>query len=169
MQRLTGAAVIVLAFVLAGASLVSARRERLSTLRGLCAALLQLQGELSARLTPLPEIITALCGSGEKNTAAFFAHISSRLSELGEQSFREIWRSAAEELSMLEENEHGELAALGEMLGIYSISDELCAIELCRKRLEERRDEAERALTAYRRSCFGLCVAFGSLLAIVLI
>ena len=168
MRKAAGAGLIILAFAYAGLLLVRTKKERIALLKALSDALSGLHAELGIRLTPLPEALSFLAQSGEASGAAFFSEVSSE--SFGELSFRERWCLAADrELMCLTSDERNELKRLGTFLGTYELSEQLNAISLCRAKLEHSRRRAEDELSGYTRSCIGLCISFGILLAILLV
>lgn len=160
---------IVAAFLYAGLTLVKSKREHLHTLRELCTALWALHAELNTRCSSLPEAIDTL-RAGKGKCGDFFGCVREDLGRLGERTFSEIWSAAAEHtLSPCSADEKAALTALGHTLGAYTLQEQLAAIELCRKKLENNCAAAEKELADYSRSCLGICSALGIILSVILI
>lgn len=170
MQRIVGACMIMGAFFYSGINIVNIKKENIIALREMLRALRQLHAELNARLSPLPEITERLSETKGKYAPIFFSEISAELIHLGEISFEEIWRNAADKsLDCIGAPEKEELKRLGNMLGMYELEEQLNAILLCCTFLEEKLSCCEKKLAEQERTYIGICSALGVLVAVVFI
>ncbi len=169
-QRLTGACMIIAAFVYSGIYIINTKREKVRALRELCNALRQLHAELNTRLAPLPEITARLAKNTGKYAPVFFSDINACLIHLGEISFDEIWKNAADKtLDCIGAQEKDDIKRLGNILGTYELEEQLNAIILCCTALEKKLGCAEKELAEQERTCIGICSVLGVLVAVVLI
>ena len=170
MQRIVGACVIMGSFLYIGINIVNIKKEKINALREMIRALRQLHAELNAKLLPMPEIADRLSKTKGKYAPVFFSQISDELIHLGEISFGEIWRNAADKsLDCIGNQEKDELKRLGNMLGAYELEEQLNAILLCCTFLEEKLDNYEKNLNEQGKTYIGICSALGVLVAVVLI
>ena len=169
-MKLSGAILILLGCLLAGGQYARSRRRELQCLTALCAALERMEGELSARALPLPELIALLAEESASPASAFFAKLNEQLSALGERSFRELWQNAARcALSPLSSRERDCFSELGAALGRYPLEQQTAAIRRCRELLSVRRETCARRLRDDLRLGWGLSASLGFLLWILLI
>lgn len=170
MRRIFGACMIMGSFLYSGINIVNTKKERICALREIIHALRQLHAELNARLSPLPEITGRLSKTKGKYAPVFFSEISAALIHLGEISFGEIWRNAADKsLGCIGTPEKEELKRLGNMLGTYELAEQLNAILLCCTFLEEKLSCFEKKLSEQERTYIGICSVLGVLVAVVFI
>lgn len=170
MRRLTGAALIVAAFVSVGAAMINDRKQRLNALSALCSMLTYFCGEMETRLVPLRQAAEGFDAGKNENVSRFVLRVCGGLDALGDRSFREIWCAAADEtLCCLAPDELAEIKKLGSTLGVYTLSEQLSALSLCRDRLERSLTHGRERLRDYKSTCMGVCSALGILLAVVLI
>ena len=165
-----GIALIAASCALYCVTYLSAQRSRLRQLEDLVAMLEQMGAELSARMTPLPELAALLKGSCSGAAACFLGELYTALGDLGEESFCRIWRRCAEDsFPLLREDELRALLALGGSLGRYELSAQLRALELCAQVLRERAAQWRLGLSESKKLHMGLACASGALLVILLI
>ena len=93
-MRLLGALLIVAAGAALGISKYRALKKRADTLSALLSALEQMRGEISLRLTPLPELARLLSERGDAAVRAFFTGLSAGLERLDETGFSALWAAA---------------------------------------------------------------------------
>ncbi len=169
MLKLTGAALIAAACVLASAIYIAGEKARIRELREMCELLRLMQGELETRLTPLPELIHALTERTGGSAKRFLMTMERELEKLGERDFDEIWAEAAEtSYTQIEEREREEVKKLGGVLGRYSVEIQLEQLQSCADKLTERwRLDAEKAPEKGRVGT-GMICALGALLLIAL-
>ena len=80
MIRIVGAALVTLAASLVGFGFARGVRRQCAQLEGLLWALDYMQSEMSARLTPLPQIFSLLSACPQRDVAMFFAAAGQALS-----------------------------------------------------------------------------------------
>lgn len=163
-----GAALILLASLGFALSLVRTKKRSLETLRGMDAALERLYAELSLRQTSLPELTELLANDASGTAGAFFRKLDALLSQLGERPFSALWREALRTLSELDGAELDALERLGGALGRYALDEQLAAVADCRARLGRGLRARGDGLKEQKRLAYGLCLAAGFLLCILL-
>ena len=169
-MRWAGALLIFLAFAGFGAAFALAKKRRIDALRGMCAALELMNGELSARLTPLPELCGLLAGRASGAAGEFLGLLAASLPGLGERDFSALWREAAERsLGSLSGAELSEITRLGDIVGRYELAEQTRALELCLAELRNCLRAAQSAYPGEKKLGFGLAAAAGALLVVVLL
>ncbi len=161
MLRWLGAGLILSAALLTRRTLVGERRERQRTRRALAAAFSDMEAEIHALLTPLPDLLNR-CRDPEAEL--FFSSLSAAMRQ--GKSPDTAWRDAVEALSLPEE-EKTALMPLGGRLG----GDEsgICgALALAAGTLRADYDEAERRRGQEERLTTAFCLGGGLLLIILL-
>ena len=153
----------------AGTMVSQVKKQRIETLRGLCAALELMEAELGTRLSPMPELVGLLAGKMGGQTGAFFSHLSSLMEKLGAEDFSALWQEAANAmLDALDAADLDELCRLGHILGQYELDKQLAAVRLCAAALRSGLDAAEKEYPGEKRLGLGLSTAAGALLIIAL-
>ena len=157
--RLLGAALLTAGGAFFGWSRVAARKRRLALLRALSAGLGQMEEELRALQTPLPDLFARL---GDR---PFFSllHLG-----FGSGSVEALWRRAALALELSDE-EREALCAPAPFVGRYDAARQAGALALCRSRLDALADRLEAELNGSARSFCGLGAALGAMLAVLLL
>ena len=141
MIRVAGAAMMIAGASAWGLLGVWRLRARLRTLEALCAALEEMRSEITARLTPIPEVIAGLSRGRETPVSVFFRRVEKKLPLLGAASFGELWRQAAEESPelMLRSDELTALKAVGHALGRYDAEAQDRELAALSRRFEDYR------------------------------
>lgn len=167
-MRVLGILLVILGAVLAGEALCRERKRRQRQLRDLIQGLNLMLGELQLHASPLDELLSLAEGpAGE--AGCFFAAVGDSMERLGEESFSEIWRRAAENrLPGLNAASRDELARLGVILGRMDLEAETEAVAACRDALLSQLAAERAELPGFRRLSLGLSVCVGALLAILL-
>ena len=165
-MRLIGALFITAAGLLAGLTVAGSLRAAVARRDSLCRMLELLEFELGRFHTPLPEVFADLAertdGAGESLCRRMIVGLDS----LGEQALGTIWTDALGELPV---RERDVLQPLGQVLGRYGAQEQLQALALCRRDMEQARDEA-RAKVRERGSVYaGLSAAAGAICAVLLL
>ena len=165
-MRLTGAALLTAAGLLAGLAKARALRMRADELDGLCRMLERMGFELGRFRTPLPKLFAALAAQMDGQSAALCARAAEGLERLGEQDMAGIWAGA---LSPLEEREQAALLPLGQVLGRYGTEELLLALDGCRADMERLRDAARIDSRDRGRVAIGVSAAGAAALAVLLL
>lgn len=169
-MKAAGTGAVLLAAFFFALETMGEKKRRIAILQELCRALEQLKAELSVHLTPMPELLSSLAEKTRGSVSLFFRAVLDAMPGLGERAFYEIWSAAASaQMKELTEPELVELMKLGEILGRYELGEQLLAVEDC---LGELRSALEAHCGAYpneRRLIFGLSLAGGFFLTIVLL
>ena len=163
-MNLCGAALVLLGCLYGAVSMTREQKRRVAALREMDAALERL------RLSGLPDLTALLAGSSHGAAARFFTCLHGLLSELGNKPFHVLWETAVERsLQELSAEDRSELLRLGECLGRYELAEQLKALDACRAQLGRSIEARRSGLTDQRRLIFGLWLAAGGLLCIVLL
>ena len=171
MIKMLGAILVVASCTAMGLGVASQMRHRVRVLSSMILALQMMRGEISLRLTPLPELVGRLSEEAPIEVQGFFKELGGRLDRLGDERFSEIWVKA------LEKNEElglgdGELAAmkhLGSTLGRFNREEQEAALNRCISELEDCRSAARNEVDTQGKLFTGLGVAGGITLAIMLV
>ena len=165
-MRLTGALLITAAGLLAGLRAAGGLRAAALRRDSLCKMLALLEFELGRFHTPLPEMFADLAARTDGAGASLCRRMTTGLTGLGEQALGEIWLYALEELPA---RERDILRPLGQVLGRYGAQEQLQALTLCRRDMEQARDEA-RTKARERSSIYaGLAASAGAVCAVLLL
>lgn len=170
MTHLLGAILIAAASSALGLAYVNTAQRRLRALRSAEGLLKTVAGELSARLTPLPELFSRLEQSCDGPAAVFAAELNKRLNQLGERPFYVLWHESVETaFPMLSGEERELLSALGRCLGRYELERQLKELSLSLDQLSAAITRCSAALPERKRMGLGLAWTGGALLVIVLL
>lgn len=166
-MRLAGAAALILAFGMFGYAQVQSARSRERLLGAMCSALELLRGEITNRLTPLPDCARMLAEGGPEPCRGFFRDVYAGCGALGEVEFSGLWSAC---LAALDVPEAARLALddLGRSLGRYSADEQRTAIDRCLEALERCLGEARASDRQSSRLRMGLSLTAGMLLAVIL-
>ena len=149
-MRLTGAAVLVLAGLLAGLSRM----------------LDMLEFELERFKTTLPALFGMLAGQLEGEAGALCRRTAESLTAPDRRPMADIWADAT---APLPEAERAILAPLGHVLGRYGADEQRRALESARAAMERAESEAGLALQRNGRMYVGVPAAAAAVLAVLLL
>lgn len=171
MKKLCGAAVIMLASLLAAWMRVGAKRDRIRLLRSLSLSLLELRRELSERQRSLRESFLRLSEKDEdQRSASFYRELCAALRELGEQSFSELWaRAIGNTVSPADDVAAEILLPLGGILGGSELDRQCAALDRAAQRLSEEAEARRDELRRTRPLNFGLPLSLGAFLVIMML
>ncbi|MCR5664802.1 MAG: stage III sporulation protein AB [Oscillospiraceae bacterium] len=169
-MKLLGALAVMAACVSAGVRLNRERAEELALLRELCRGVERVHAELATSLRPLPELCAQLGGELSGAAGAFFRSLAESMPALSQQSFFELWQSAAgRSLSALAPEERSALLQLGQALGRFELQEQLGACERCRESLADAAAERKERSRNERKLTLALSGAAGALLCLLLL
>lgn len=171
MRKVIGAAAILLGCFWAAWGRVRAKRAQNALLLSVRDALCELRRELAERQSDMAGIFRKLANKNrERATGALFRRLCMSMDTLGDRSFSEIWRAAvADELGDLGAEALETLGALGESLGGSELALQCEALERAARETEALAQQVKEALPEEKRMSFGLSLAAGALLVIMLI
>lgn len=170
MLKLLGALLLAGGAVFLGLSAAAQLERRVKNLRRISSALEQLARELTFRLTPMPELLSALARETCPPVQNFFAYCRDGLERLGEVTLAQLWSEALDAVPMdLGEEERSALRDLGQVLGRYDGEDQREALSLCRVRLDHCLTHAEEERTRLGRVYGAMGLAAGVFLTILLL
>jgi stage III sporulation protein AB len=168
-MRIIGACLLMAAFFLAGVGIVHEKRTRIRTLRELCAALEIMQGELSVRESPLPELCQMLSIHGSGKAKILFTALLEMLPLLGECSFSVLWDKAILCCKNdLNASEREAVRSLGLVLGRYDTLTQIRQLQSCARLLNQNMAADEQRFPADRKLLLGLGASAGVMMAVLL-
>lgn len=165
-MRLTGAALLTAAGLLAGMAAAGALRARAEEWAELCRMLTLMEFELERFCTPMPELFERLGEQTQGKTRSFCLKMREGLDSLGEREFSEIW---AQQAQIFLPAERELLLPLGHVLGRYGAAEQTRAVAACRENAKCARNEAAEAVREKGRLWTGLAAAGGAALAVLLL
>lgn len=170
MLRLAGALLLAMGPAVVGFRAADCLRRRPSHLRETAGALEQMEREISYRLTPLPELFSALSQEYSGPVGELFARCARDMDGLGQRSMAQIWRQALSNAALdIEGRGLRALEELGEVLGRYDGEAVRGALKRACAELYMAADEAEREWERKGRMDQVLGLTAGVLLVILLI
>jgi len=169
-MKLMGAVFVLVAGILVGYISLYEEKNRINRIKELCNATDIMCGEMASKQSPLNTLL--ICAS--KNTNAelrqFFEHIDKSFDALGEKSFSDIWKEAAQEYLLFLDGECFEaFLHLGNVLGRYGLEDQLSALTVFKNRLTRELELSSEKYPEKRKLGFGLAASVSTLLIIVLL
>lgn len=168
-MKILGAVMALAASGMIGFMRIAAGRSRKDTLEAFTGALVLMKGELSARLTPLPELTEYLAMNSCAGAGRFFRVLSERIVQLGRRELAELWTETARDtLTMLSADELDEIMRLGRVLGRCELDMQLAAIDRCTAHLDRALTHVRAEYPQLCRLSIGLPAAAGLMLVIVL-
>lgn len=136
-MKAAGCALVIIAALMTGAESVKRDRERAGTLRELISSFIALRAEIVSRLSPTDCALKSVEASAKGQTADFYSDIIERMDGLGEQSFGEIWSSAAaKRLTALSDEELEAADEVGKCLGRYDGDTVAAVLDRAEKKLQ---------------------------------
>jgi stage III sporulation protein AB len=128
-----------------------------------------MRGEISLRLTPLPELMKTLADHGGSDVRRFFGEVSGRMDQLSELSFSQIWDEALARLPSLDGGDRLALSSLGAVLGRFDAAEQTADISRAIARLQKSSDRAREALSGAGKLYVGLGAGLCAMVAAMLI
>ncbi len=172
MLKALGIVMILCSFTGIGMAQKQQYQGRVKTLQALLSALDLIAGELSFRLTSIPDIITLLTKSSNAGVSALFFKLRQSMAEDDGLSPAYKWMKVFQTHGETVGLQHEDIAILCDMsdfIGKYDSKSQQNCIAHARQRLEVQLKQAEQEVkskgTVYR-TC---CIAAGGLLVLVLI
>lgn len=145
---------------------------RVRTLQDLLSALDIISGELSYRLSSIPDIVSILAADSRESVSQVFSHMKELISKENGLSLAYKWMKTFQEYGpevSLQEEDIKIFCDLSDFIGKYDVKSQEKCIEFARTRLQDQLTLAQAELknkgTVYR-TC---CIAAGVLLVLVLI
>ena len=171
MLDLVGAAAVLAACAWLALSLVSAMNRHLRALEALSSALSMMRGEISCRLTPMPELFERLKNEAPEPAAALFSACAEKLPALGDSSLAKIWAEAARGTfsTALEPDELRAVEDVGLCLGRFEAREQAESIARAVEALIGFKERAEAKKRVESRLYPALSIALGLMLVIILI
>lgn len=170
MTRLVGFVLLQAAAALFARGRIAETAARTEALRSFCDMLEQLRGLLESDGSPMPALLDILSRRCSGQARAFVRALSTAMDQLGESSFRELWRQAlAENAGPLDEDARRALESLGTVLGRYDPATQLDALDTCRLHLRQHLDKRQSSQAQETHLILGLSFSASLLLGILLI
>ena len=171
MLKLIGLSLILAASGAVGAGLAgTVKRQQAQTL-ALIDALLRIRHELQYRLTPLPEIFSALGGGRNREIADFFSRFAAGLSSAQTCTVGYACRRALAQTHglCLSGTARGTLLSLFDSLGKYDLDGSVQALDLALSRLREEAKALQSGAAARCKTYLTLGICTGLAVAVILI
>lgn len=169
-MKILGAVSVVFSGFLLGLVWRREKQNELRSLRAVCEALTLLGAELETSRGPVFQIVSILSGETENPASAFLKELAGRECQLGEKSFAEIWKQAAEEaLSELDRETIGAIFELGKLLGRFDLESQLNALRLCESKLRSLLLQKEESYRREEKLRLALPTMLGVFLTILLL
>lgn len=170
MIRCLGAAVLLLACVMAGFMRYSGKKAAVEEMRSLCEALQLLRSELKNSDSPLPDALRCVAYSCAGSGGRLAKGLVESLDKLGDVPFAQLWQqSCRENLCCLPAELLENAGGLGLVLGRYETGEQLRAIDRLIIALENEQRSAASRLSTDRRLSLGLSATLGLMLVILLL
>ena len=171
MLRLLGALLLTAGASGLGLCAAGRLRDRVRALRSLVGGVEILCRELSFRRAAMPELMERAARQAGEPARRLFTRCGEHLSQLGEQTFGQIWAEALadEPELLLSEGEQAILLELGEVLGRYGAEDQMAALDRAKRELESCLIRAEEDRRRMGRVYTALGAGSGAMLAILLL
>ena len=168
MIKLMGAVLILSAGVMLGSLPLVSMKERTRLLNGYVDALKAMKAELSAQGLSIPKLMDVL--SEGNSSHHIFAYLSSYIAEHGVMEFSVGWRSyIMSESSIIEEDELRSLMSVGDMLGKYTLEDQISEIEHCIEILERGIENTRQKQKEITKLYLGTSLSLSLMLIIALL
>ena len=171
MLKLIGLSLILAVSGAVGAGLAgTVKRQQAQTL-ALIDALLRIRHELQYRLTPLPEIFSALGGGRNREIADFFSRFAAGLSSAQTCTVGYACRQALAQTHglCLSGTARGTLLSLFGSLGKYDLDGSVQALDLALSRLREEAKTLQSGAAARCKTYLTLGICTGLAVAVILI
>ena len=171
MLRLIGAALVTLSASLVGVGFARGVRRQCAQLEGLLWALDFMQAELSARLTPLPQLFSALSACRQKDVALFFEAAGRALSVPSGCTVPVSFKRGFQASPGLSPGQEAvqTLYGLPTALGRFDLESQLAAIERAKGRITSVLLQLQAQKRARCRSYETIGICAGLALAVILL
>ena len=138
--------------------------ERIQTLNAFEDTLLRMEAELNSYGRSLPDLLEAM------KESALLGVVAQRMEEEGPMGFACGWRYCVEQYCVhLTEREQCAVAGLGEILGRYSLEEQLAFIHKTVAVIEEGKAETKNKLRTVSRLYMGTSLSLSLMLIVLLI
>ena len=167
-MKLLGAVLIILVGTVLSILPLMEMKERIRRLMVYADELRAIHAQLSTYGTSIPVLMRALCI--EHTTSGLFAAISEHMDRNGAMSFSDGWkRYINEQAAFLPEQELSALLHLGDVLGKYTVEEQLSSIERVLDLLYLGIGETKSKLREVSRLYLGTGLSLSSILVILLL
>ena len=164
MMKLCGAIIIMGTGFTLGCLPLMAMKERIRALEGYREELMRMRAELSTYGMSIPELIHVL-----RNSVLFSLPLL-RIEEEGPMAFSVGWKTGvAQNSGSLTVHEKNALERLGDVLGRYSIEEQLCAIDEVVDIFEQGKAETLHKLRSVTRLYMGTSLSLSAMLVVLLL
>ena len=142
-------------------------KQRPRELRMMIDAMALLRSDITSRMLPLPDALAHAGGACGGLARVLLISVTDRLISTSE-SFEEVWKSAVNQLSVLNKDDRAVLCRLGSHLGQFDAASQGSAIDACIISLKRNEVQACEYANQYSRLYTGLGLTLGAMLAVVL-
>ena len=171
MVRILGALILITGTASWGLMSAAELSRRVTDLRTMVAAMQLMRGEICSRLTPMPQVLKLVSAQTGSGVRKFFDNVSAGFSDIGSETFAQVWHSAArrtEELH-LDRAQLLILDQLGQSLGKYDAARQEQALDYAIARFEVFSRQAEQEKQARARLHTFMGVAAGIFAVVILL
>ena len=167
-MKLWGAIIIIAAGVMLGILPLAEMNERIRILSEYNYALNRLKSELSTYGTSIPQSMRNL--SLENKRASLFGAVSEHIELYGAMAFSEGWKSyIVKHRGMMGEQAYCAVIDLADVLGRYSIEEQLAAIERALCSISLGQDETKKKLQRVSKLYLGTSISLSLMLVVLLL
>lgn len=169
-MKVLGFILVTISSAICGLCYCAQKSERLDDLNSFCLMFELMQGEITNRLSPIPELSHSISSRASGKARSFLNTLSLNLSLLGEKNFETIWCESYKACgTQLNSSETESVLALGKIIGRYDAQTQCEGIHntiaLLRSSLEKERSE----LPQIKKLSVSVSMSLGAFLAILLV
>ena len=168
-MKIQGITLITFSCLLLCGAFCREKKRRESELRSAVELAEMIRGELETRLASIPELTARLKKSSAGTTLEFLKRLESSMPELGEKTFPQLWsETVLSTYTHLRRDELEDLCRLGNVLGRYSLDNQVEALMKCAHRFSEAEKQYAQRMPENRRLGVSIVCTCCILLIIVL-
>ena len=169
-MKFLGFVLVTVSSAVCGLCYCTGKSEHVNDLRSFCLMIEIMQGEITYRLSPLPELAVSVSERVQGRASNFLSVLSLNLNFLGEKDFDRIWCESLEACRPeLDEKELEAIAALGKILGRYDVNTQSEAISVSLTYLRSKLNKESSELPQLKKLSLSVSMSAGALLAILLV
>lgn len=169
-MKIIGCLLILLSGYSFSIELIKPIKTRITQLNDLCKGLEIMIAELSSRPCTMEELACIVSDKCSGQTKRFFHELSSSIVHLGEKSFFDIWSECVSiNFKKFSSMQLDLIRTLGNMLGVYELSEQLKAIQLCLDSMRIELNQEKDNYPTSKKLCFACPMSISAMLIVVLL
>jgi len=169
-MKFLGFILVTLSSAVCGLCYCSSKTERLDDLRSFCLMLELIGGEITNKLSPIPEIAHEVSEKISGKARSFLKLIVINLSFVGEKNFESIWCECFVACGAEFDSKEVEVILnLGKVLGRYDVQTQHEAIQSALVSLHSAIEKESAELPQLKKLSVSLSMSVGAFLAILLV